>query len=433
MSLSTRAQEAGKPSDKYLIWKIVKDLWDPETNPTGYLSLGVAENTLLHDSLLQHIRQHFDPSPHALTYGDGTTGSNRLKRALATFLTKKLSAVKEILPEHVTVTNGCSASVEHLSWTLANPGEGILLGQPYFRGFIPSIELRTGVKVVPVAFKEVDPFGVEAVQKYEDALLKSRDAGRPVAALMLCNPHNPTGRCYTRDALVGLMKLCEKYKIHLISDELYALSLWRNTIDTDAATPPAPFISCLSIDPTGIIDPSRLHLIWGISKDFGANGLRIGAVISQSNPTLHAALVPLALYSSSSSAADHITANIVEDTPWIDNFIESNSRALSESYSFVATWAKEKNIPYAPGANAAFFLWIKLGQVYSERHAHLGLDSQTAEKQLDALFLKHKVFVAAGGQFDAEEAGWFRLTFAYPEVWLREGLKRIELALDDGA
>ena len=254
------------------------------TNPTSYLSLCVAENTLLHDSFLQHIRQHFNPSPYALTYRDGTTGSNRLKRALATFLTKKPSAVREILPEHVTVTNGCSASVEHLSWTLENSGEGILLGQPYFDGFIQSIELRTRAKAIPVAFSDVDPFGVKALQKYEDALLKSREARRPIAALMLCNPHNPTGRWYTRDVLIELMRLCKKYKIHLINDELYALSVWHNTVDMEFKTPPAPFISCLPIGLTDIIDPSRLHLIWGISKDFGANGLRIGAVISQSNP-----------------------------------------------------------------------------------------------------------------------------------------------------
>ncbi|KAH7007154.1 hypothetical protein EDB80DRAFT_455450 [Ilyonectria destructans] len=75
---------------------------------------------------------------------------------------------------------------------------------------------------------------------------------------MLCNPHNPAGRCYTRDALVGLMRLCEKYKIHLICDELYALSVWDNTVDTEPA--PVPFVSCLAIDPTNI----SFHTIhWG--------------------------------------------------------------------------------------------------------------------------------------------------------------------------
>lgn len=433
MALSLRGQEAGKPSDKYLIWSIIKDLWDPAQNPSGYLSLGVAENTLLHETLVKHVRQHFDLSTQALTYGDGTTGSHRLKEVLSRFLTRHLKALPgwEISPEHVTVTNGCSSSVEHLSWALANPDDGILLAQPYFRGFIPSIELRTGAKVVPVAFSGVEPFDVDAVQKYEAVLLQSRDKGRPIAALMLCNPHNPTGRCYTREGLIGIMKFCEKYKIHLISDELYALSIWPNTVDAGNEIPLTPFTSCLSIDPTNVIDPSRLHIIWGVSKDLGSNGLRLGAIISQNNPALHAALVPLALYSSSSSVADHIVCNILADDAWIENYLDMNSRLLAESYAYVARWAKSACSPYALGANAAFFVWAKLGQLYIERHPKLNLSPDAAETKLNQLFLKHKVFVAAGSQFDAEEPGWFRLTFAYPRGWLEEGLRRIEKALDD--
>ena len=58
------------------------------------------------------------------------------------------------------------------------------------------------------------------------------------------------------------MKLCQKYQIHLISDEIYALSVFKNEEAADAA----PFTSILSIDPAGIIDPSLVHVIWGMSK-----------------------------------------------------------------------------------------------------------------------------------------------------------------------
>ncbi|KAL6399925.1 hypothetical protein AUP68_17335 [Ilyonectria robusta] len=50
-----------------------------------------------------------------LTYGHGTTGSNRLKIAIARFLTEHLHAVTEISTRHVTVTNRCSSSIKHLS------------------------------------------------------------------------------------------------------------------------------------------------------------------------------------------------------------------------------------------------------------------------------------------------------------------------------
>lgn len=58
------------------------------------------------------------------------------------------------------------------------------------------------------------------------------------------------------------MKFCQRHQIHLISDEIYAISVWQNAEAPDAIT----FDSVLSIDTTGIIDPGLVHALWGISK-----------------------------------------------------------------------------------------------------------------------------------------------------------------------
>ena len=58
------------------------------------------------------------------------------------------------------------------------------------------------------------------------------------------------------------MKFCQKYRIHLISDEIYALSVFENP-----EAPGAPdFVSVLSIDTKDIIDPHLVHVLWGMSK-----------------------------------------------------------------------------------------------------------------------------------------------------------------------
>lgn len=130
-----------------------------------------------------------------------------------------------------------------------------------------------------MAFGDVDPFGMDVISKYEEALIQAEKDGVPVKALFLCSPHNPLGtedskqsfyhgsndlqgRCYPREVLVGLMKFCQRHKIHLISDEIYALSVWKNPEAPDAVT----FESVLSIDTTGIIDPGLVHVLWGMSK-----------------------------------------------------------------------------------------------------------------------------------------------------------------------
>ena len=344
---------------------------------------------------------------------------------MAQFLNDNFQPKTNVTSSHITVTNGCSSALEHLSWALANPGDGFLLGRPFYGTFVPDLSFRTGAKVIPVSFGDVDPLGSDAVDIYEEALIAARRNGQKIAGIVLCNPHNPLGRCYSPDVLLRLMHLCQKYDCHLISDEIYALSVWDNTVDKRPAA--VPFQSCLALDTNGVIDRSRVHVVWGMSKDFGANGLRLGAIISQDNPTLHAALVPVALYSSVSSISDHASANILEDKAWVQTYTTENRRKLSERYEFTTAWARDNDITYAPGVNAAFFLWVDLGTAYRSRNPEAQIESIDTEV-MNAL-LGQKIFLASGKQFGSEWPGWFRIVFAHDIDYLEKGLQRVLQAL----
>ncbi|CAI4214743.1 unnamed protein product [Parascedosporium putredinis] len=401
MSLSARAETNAKRTGTALIWQIIQNLWEPTTNPLGYISLGVAENLLMHDDLLAHIHANTKATSQALTYGDGTGGSKRLRASMTRFLTKHLRPVEPIQSQHITVTNGCSSAIEHMSWAIANPGEGFLLGQPYYGTFKDDITLRTDAHLVPVPFHGIDPLGREAVAKYEEALLKSQENG----------------------VIIDLMKLCEKYGIHLISDEIYALSVWSDE-------PPAvPYESALSIPLAGVMDQARLHVLWGMSKDFGANGLRMGVIISQHNEALHTALVCVSLYSSTSSLSEIATANILDDDAWVESYIATNRKKLAANYAIARAWADENGVSYAKGVNAAFFLWVDLGAVYRTKHPDR--EVVNADKVVMDALLRNRVFLASGKAFGSEEPGWFRIVFSVNEEYLLEGLKRVLAALDE--
>ncbi|KAM0428834.1 hypothetical protein ACHAPT_006634 [Fusarium lateritium] len=418
MKLSNRGQATASNKGGSLLWKVTANLWNPTTNPSGYVSLGMAENVLMQDELLKHMTENMSLQPQALTYGDGTTGSKRLKRALAHFLTKHLNPHKKIDLDHITITNGCSAAIEHIAWAVGDIGDGFLISKPFFRAFIPTFGLRVDTEVVQVPCHGIDPFCVDVVEKYEARLQEAKTQGKNIAGILLCNPHNPLGRCYPKNTLIRLMQFCQEHQLHLISDEVYAMSVW--TSDEPSAT---PFASCLSIDPAGIIDPSLLHVVWGVSKDFGSNGIRLGSIISQSNPLLHKALVPAALYSMSSSLADHVFANIFEDDAWVDGYLAKNRAKLAEHYGLITSWATEHNIRYAGGSNAGFFLWVNLGEAYCRNHP--GQELPQAEDRVMGLLLERKVFVAPGASFGAEGSGWFRLVFSVDKITLVEGLTRI--------
>ncbi|KAK2669061.1 Pyridoxal phosphate-dependent transferase, major domain [Fusarium oxysporum f. sp. vasinfectum] len=84
MTLSKRAQATGEKAKGALLWEIMPNIWDPKSNPDGYVSLGVAENSLMHDELSKHIHDYFALSHAAFTYGDGmtaVTGPEALQQA----------------------------------------------------------------------------------------------------------------------------------------------------------------------------------------------------------------------------------------------------------------------------------------------------------------------------------------------------------------
>ncbi|OOG00125.1 hypothetical protein ASPCADRAFT_204016 [Aspergillus carbonarius ITEM 5010] len=428
--LSQRARNV-LGSANSLMWDIMRNPWCPTTKPDGYVNVGVAENALMHEDLLAYINMQLTLPAKYLTYNDGAIGAERLRRAMAAFLNKHLHPVQPLTTDHLLVTNGVSSAIEHMSWAFTDPGEGILLGRPYYGTFIPDMSVRPGAKVIPVDFHDCDPFSLEAVDCYERALLDFQETtGRKVRAVMLCHPHNPLGRCYPRETIIHLMRLCQKYQMHLISDEIYALSVWDNTIDADPA--PVAFESALSIDTTGIIDPGLLHLLWGMSKDFGANGIRLGVIISQNNPVLLDAIKGVSLYTYSSSVSEHLAALILEDEEFTTRYIQLNQQRLSESYAFAAQYLKNHGIEYATGANAAFFLWVNLGRKYRELHPEetAALGDDIGEKVMEVL-LQRKVFLASGFLFGSEKSGWFRIVFTHPREYLEEALRRIVLALDD--
>jgi 1-aminocyclopropane-1-carboxylate synthase len=133
-------------------------------------------------------------------------------------------------------------------------------------------------------FGDVDQFAPEGVAQYETALLEAQKSGTRIRAMMLCNPHNPLGRCYPKETLIAIMRFCQKYKIHLLCDEIYALSVYDVPEDPRAIK----FTSVLSFDSSTYINSDYLHVLYGMSKDEAAGGLRLGCLYTQNSELMDA-------------------------------------------------------------------------------------------------------------------------------------------------
>jgi 1-aminocyclopropane-1-carboxylate synthase len=69
-----------------------------------------------------------------------------------------------------------------------------------------------------VDYEYVDPFGVDAAEIYEKALVKAKHKGIKVKILLICNPHYQLGACFSKDALLAIVKFAVKHNINLVSD-----------------------------------------------------------------------------------------------------------------------------------------------------------------------------------------------------------------------
>jgi 1-aminocyclopropane-1-carboxylate synthase len=82
---------------------------------------------------------------------------------------------------------------------------------------------------------------------------------------------------------------CQQHSLHYLSNEIYAMSVFENPGHPDHTK--INFI--LSYDTDGIIDRNRIHVLYGMAKDFGSNGLRLG-VLHSSSAALGAAVTSIA-------------------------------------------------------------------------------------------------------------------------------------------
>jgi 1-aminocyclopropane-1-carboxylate synthase len=280
-----------------------------------------------------------------------------------------------------------------------------------------------------VAFDGIDQFTSEAVKQYEAAIVESKAQDVPVRAMVLCNPHNPLGQCYEPEALIEYLKLCQKHKIHLISDEIYALSMYSLPEDATSNTNTVKFKSILSIDTDKYLDPNYLHVLYGFSKDLASGGLRLGCIWTR-NEALISAMSSLAFFSWTPNFSEVVGIAMLENEEWQDSFIQTNQKRLGERSALARSVLEENGIAYGHRARAGFFLWIDVGKFLAQENEEATWEQHLNFKQL---LKKHKVYITGGDNLSSEKPGFFRLCYVKPEAEVRTGLERVVAALKEAA
>lgn len=276
-------------------------------------------------------------------------------------------------------------------------------------------------------------------QNYDNYLIPSLQAAYDFAddrsrikAVVLCNPHNPVARCYTKQALIECMEFCQERGLHLISDEIYALT---NLQDAPHNAP--VFRSSLSLAeplvPEGAVkvDPSRVHVVWSASKLFGASGLRIvsqnayidailayqtkGCLISQQNPQLCSAMTMLTAGHTNNIASLYLTSLLTWSQ--LPTILALTSERLTNSYRMLAAALQQWNIDFITPTHG-IFLFAKLG---------MKVRSVVEEKAFFNRLSVQGVRVSPGRFYNGVEYeyGWARVRFSVSTEVMQEAIERI--------
>ncbi|KAK5734937.1 hypothetical protein LTR17_008570 [Elasticomyces elasticus] len=444
--LSSRAVENVRNPDHWApLVQALSNSWS-EANTEGTVILGLAENTLMHQEIADHIKSHFNIDTHSqFTYGHGPQGSPQLRKALALFFKEKFHALGEVTAEQFVIASGVSAVIDHVTWCICDEGEGILFPAPLYTGFTNDLPTRSRGKLLPVSFRREngtldldDIFDATANTRcMERAMVQAKQNGVKVKAVMITNPHNPLGKCYPPDTIKAIAAFCEKHSLHYLSDEIYANSVFVN----DQYPKATAFHSVLSINLDDVIRPHLIHVLYGAAKDFCANGLRLGALYTRS-VALKNAMTTITTFSWPSYVIQDTWARILEDEKFLQWYLPENQKRLATNYSTLTKFLNENSISYFQGGNAGIFLWVYLGRQTASSGASdsavrksdggqfdVASVTHQTEQSYDLLLadtcLKNGVMIGRGSRFLSEEAGWFRITFSADEVALRTGLDRI--------
>ncbi len=303
-----------------------------------------------------------------------------------------------INPAHIIYTIGVVPAVSAIIKAVCAPGDKVILQTPAYNCFFSSIrnndcELAANPLIRHAdGSYSIDFDGLEAL------------ASDPRAKVMiLCNPHNPTGRVWTPEELRRVGEICFRNDVLVLSDDIHCELVYPGHRYTPFASLGAEFaqksVTCISA-----------------SKAFNIAGLQIANIVADDR--LLRARIDKAININEVCDVNPfgVAATIAaynESEPWLTGLIEYLAQNRREALDFFRTRLPEYPVT---DPQATYLLWIDCRAA--------GLSSGKIVERLEQ---EARVLLSPGEIYHGE--GFIRLNMACPRERLREALRRIEPVL----
>ena len=298
--------------------------------------------------------------------------------------------------EWILYTTGVVPAMSCVIKALTMPGEKVLILSPDYNCFFSSIR-NNGCEVLENKLVRKNySFEID----WNDFEIKCADEKTTV--FLLCNPHNPTGRIWTRKELERMRDICHLHHVRIVSDEIHC----------ELIMPGYHFC------PMGIID-SEAIILNSPSKSFNIAGLQIANIICQDaeiRRRIDRAININEVCDVNPFAPIAVKAAYNESEEWIDEL----NQYLCQNYQILNLFFS-KELPQCKVCKleGTYLVWIDVSA--------LGIP---VEQLCERLLNKGKVWVNPGTMYGTESGkGYIRINLACPRNRLIEGLKRIKATI----
>jgi aspartate/methionine/tyrosine aminotransferase len=291
----------------------------------------------------------------------------------------------------VTVTAGSGVSLFASMAGTVNPGEEVVLLEPYFMAYSNLVEY-VGAKEVGVPLEEDDGYRLDI------DVLKEKVSGK-TKMIVLCNPNNPSGTVFTKDELKGIADVAIDEDLLVLSDEVYCEFVWGGKEHTTIAALPGM--------------RERTIISSSFSKTFAMTGWRLGYVITDKNLTSRIQKIPLGYRTNTFVQNAGVAAM---EGPWEP--VKTMAKEYDKRRRFMVPRLTEIEGISCHDPEGAFYLFPNIGG--------LGMGS---EEFCESLLKEKKILARPGTAFGVTGEHHMRIPLIKPV----EVLEKIAQSIEDHA
>lgn len=297
-------------------------------------------------------------------------------------------------------TSGVVPALSAVIKALTNVGDKVLTLTPVYNCFFSSIR-NNGCELDSCALRyEDNTFSID----YED--LERRAADPKTTLMLLCNPHNPSGRVWTREELRRIGDICIKNNVVVVADEIHCELVHPGFTYT-------PFAS--------VSEEFQKHSVTCVapSKAFNIAGLQIANIIVENDKWRQRIDKAININEVCDVNPFGVIATIAaynEGEEWLNQLLQY----IHGNYLFFNDYCEEHlpQLPVAP-LEGTYLAWMDCRS--------LGIPSEELEEEL---MKEAKLWLNAGSMYGKEGEGFMRWNLACPRQLVKEGMERFSQFVD---